>query len=312
MSRTFAVTGGTGFLGAAIIDQLVSRGDRVRALTRDADRLRVKSELVEPILGRLETPSALAEMCAGAEAVIHCAGLTHARRDAEFHAVNAAGAGRVAAAAAEAGASMVLISSMAARRPEVSAYAASKRAGEDLVATVMKGRRWCALRAPAIYGPADQATLPYFRLVRSGVAPEPAAEPAPRASILYVDDVAGAAIAAADSPPSNGFYEIGDERPDGYSWGEIGDALAAALAVKARRIRAPRTVLQGYAAVASGAVRLLGGAPMVTPGKIAEFFHADWVARDNMFTAASAWRPGTPLAEGFAKTVRWYRENGLL
>jgi len=312
VTRTYAVTGGTGFLGAAIIDQLIGRGDRVRALARNADRLRTKSELVEPVVGDLDDAPALARMCEGVDAVIHCAGLTHARRDSEFHAVNASGAGRAASAAANAGVAMVLISSMAARHPEVSAYAASKRAGEDIVADVMMGRPWCALRAPAIYGPADQATLPYFRLVRSGLAPEPAAEPAPRASILYVEDVAAAAIAAADSPPANGFYEIGDERPDGYTWGEIGEALAAAMAVKARRIRAPRPVLEGYAALASSAQRLAGGAPIVTPGKIAEFFHKDWVARDNMFTAASAWRPMTPLSEGFAKTVRWYKENRLL
>ncbi|NWG71863.1 MAG: SDR family NAD(P)-dependent oxidoreductase [Parvularculaceae bacterium] len=312
MTVAYAVTGGTGFLGAAIVDQLVRKGAPVRALARKPDQLRTKSGLVVPVRGALEDAAALTDLCAGAGVVIHCAGLTHARRDAEFHAVNAEGARRVAKAAAKAGARLVLISSMAARRPTVSAYAASKRAGEDLVAEAMSDAHWCALRAPAIYGPADQATLPYFRLVKSGFAPEPAAEPPPRASILYVEDVAAAVVQAADFPPANGFYEIGDERADGYSWREIGETLAATLGVKAARIRAPRSILEGFSALAAGSVRLFGGAPMVTPGKIAEFFHADWVARDNMLSAHSAWRPRTPLAEGFAKTVRWYKENGLL
>ncbi|MEQ1929738.1 MAG: NAD-dependent epimerase/dehydratase family protein [Parvularculaceae bacterium] len=314
MTRTYAVTGGTGFLGAVIIEQLVRRGDCVRALVRDPARLGVTVATVTPVVGSLGSADALSKMAEGAAVVIHCAGLTHARRDAEFHAVNAEGAGRVAAAAASAGARVVLISSMAARRPEVSAYSASKRAGEEAVAAAaaVGGRAWTSLRAPALYGPGDAATLPYFKLIKSGVAPEPAADPAPRASILYVGDVAAAAIAAADAPPPAGVYEIGDERSDGHSWSEIGETLAAALAVRARKIRAPRRLLAACTAISSSVERLFGGAPMVTPGKVAEFFHPDWVARDNMFAAASSWRPSTSLGEGFAKTVRWYKENGLL
>lgn len=312
MTRTFAVTGGTGFLGAAIIAQLIARGARVKALARDPRRLKISAPDLTPVAGALEDEAALKRLVDGSDAVIHCAGLTHARRDADFDAVNAAGAGRVAAAAAGAGACMIAISSMAARRPDISAYAASKRAGEDAVRRASGANRWSALRAPAIYGPGDDATLPFFKLIKSGLAPEPAAEPAPRASILFVEDVASAAIAAADRPPPPGIYEIGDDRADGHSWREIGEALAAALGVRARPIRAPKTPLAVYAALAAGASRALGGAPFITPGKVAEFFHQDWVARDNLLAAAIPWRPITPLKEGFAKTVLWYKENGLL
>lgn len=310
MTRTYAVTGGTGFLGAAVIESLAARGDRVRALARGAHRLKTKNLLVEPIEGALDDEAALGRLLEGASAVIHCAGLTHARADAEFHAVNAEGAGRVAAAAAAAGAYLVHISSIAARRPEISAYASSKRAGEDAVRA--RARRWSALRAPAIYGPGDAATLPFFRIVKSGFAPEPAAEPAPRASILYVDDVAAAAIAAADAAAPAAVYDLGDEAEEGRSWRDIGAALAKALGVRARPVRAPRPLLHALAAAAAGVGRTFGGAPMLTPGKIAEFFHPDWVARDNLLQAAGIWRPQTSLEDGFANTVRWYKETGKL
>lgn len=310
MAKTYAVTGGTGFLGAAILDQLLDGGHRVRALARDPGRLKIRHHALSPVAGALEDEAALRILVEGADVLIHCAGLTHARRDAEFHKVNAVGAGRIAALAHATGARTVLISSMAARRPDVSPYAASKKAGEDFVRDASHGE-WAALRAPAIYGPGDDATLPFFKLVKSGFALEPAQDPAPRASILYVGDVAAAAIAAADSAPP-GVYEIGDERAEGHSWRDIGEALGEALGVRPTRIRAARPVLEAYAALAAGGARLFGGAPMVTPGKIREFFHPDWVARDNLLSETISWRPNTPLKEGFAKTVRWYEEKGRL
>lgn len=307
MTKTVALTGGTGFLGAAIIEALKARGDSVRALARNPRKLTGAG--VDIVEGDLGNAAALKSLAEGADIFIHCAGLTHARRDAEFETVNVEGAARAAEAAAMAGARLTHISSMAARNPACSAYAASKHASE--AAAARAGGDHVSLRAPAIYGPGDSATLPYFKLVKAGVAPEPAAEPAPRASILFVGDVA-AAVLAAESAPSGGVYEIGDERADGHSWAEIGAALGAAFGKTPARIRAPRWVLGPYAAIAAGVVRLAGGAPMVTPGKIAEFFHQDWVARDNLLSDATAWRPATPLNEGFAKTVRWYQENGLL
>jgi nucleoside-diphosphate-sugar epimerase len=312
VTRTIAVTGGTGFLGAAVIAFLINRGDSVRALVRGVGRLAGRGEQLIPVEGALGDDAALARLVDGADAVIHCAGLTHARRDDEFRAVNGEGAGRVAAAAASVRAPMIHISSIAARQPELSAYAASKRAGEDAVRERSGANRWAGLRAPAIYGPGDAATLPYFRLVKSGIAPEPAAEPPPRASILYVDDVAAAAVAAADSPPPSGVYDLGDEAPDGRTWREIGETLARAIGVRARRVRAPRPALALYASAAAGLSRAFGGAPMVTPGKIAEFFHPDWVARDPQLGAYGAWRPRVTLDEGFAKAVRWYQDKGLL
>lgn len=311
MTRTVAVTGGTGFVGAALIKTLLERGDAVKALARKPGALSPATRL-EAIVGALDNDAALADLADGADLFIHCAGLTHAHRDADFFAVNADGAQRAAKAAAAAGAKFVHISSMAARAPELSAYAASKRASESAVASVSGENEWIALRAPAIYGPGDKATLPYFQLIRRGLAPEPAATPPPRASILFVEDVAAAILCAAEEAPTRAVYEIGDEAPDGHSWREIGEALAAAMNVRARRLPLPRPLLASHAALSAAVTRLAGGAPMVTPGKIREFFHPDWAAREGLLTAATRWRPATPLKEGFAKTVLWYQENGLL
>ena len=313
------MTGGTGFVGKAIADRLLSGGERVRLLVRSKNKLAADFEShrdrLEIVEGDLADARAMSSLADGAAAMINCAGATHALTPADFDAVNVDGARRAAEAAAGRGARIVQISSMAARAPHLSPYARSKRLSEEAAALgAGASGRWAALRLPAVYGPGDLATLPYFRIVRAGFAPEPATTPPTRASILYVEDVAAAVVETALRPPPDGVYEVGDEKPDGHAWAEIAEALGRALSRSrpARRLRLPRPVLGSIAAAVESAGRLRGKAAMVTPGKIAEFFHPDFAARDNLFSEATDWRPATPLEQGFAKTVRWYQERGLL
>ena len=250
-------------------------------------------------------------------------GLTHALSEAEFEQANVSGAAHIAQAAARTKARMVHISSMAARAPHLSPYARTKRDSEDAVAKAMSthhesgvdrsGGEWVNLRLPAIYGPGDLATLPYFRLVKAGLAPEPGSEPEGRASILFVDDIV-AAVMSAITAPAGRVYEINDDRPEGHSWREIGEAMNTALGRRrpARRLRLPRPMLDAYATCVEGVARLRGKAEILTRGKVAEFFHADFVARDNLLSDATSWRAVTPLADGFAKTAQWYQKEGML
>ncbi|MEQ8935183.1 MAG: NAD(P)-dependent oxidoreductase [Amphiplicatus sp.] len=311
MSRTIAVTGGTGFVGAALIRHLLARGEQVKALARDPQKLSRTDNLIT-VEGALENEAALARLASGATAFIHCAGLTHARRDADYHAVNVEGAARAASAAAAAGARLVDVSSLSARLPAASPYAASKFDSERAVKEASGGNEWIALRAPAIYGPGDMVTLPYFKLVKAGIAAEPLTRGEARASILYVDDVAEAILAALDEAPSGAVYEVGDDSEDGHSWREIGRILGEVLDTNARPVRVPRAVIAVWHGAARAAAALQGRAASVRTGQINEFFHPDWAARENLLSAATGWRPHTTLKEGFAKTARWYQENGLL
>ncbi len=312
MTALIAVTGGTGLVGGAVIDRLLKEGRVVRALARMPKKLTRWDGCLDVIEGDLDDKSALARLCGGASGLIHCAGITHARHDTDYASVNVAGARHVAEAARTAGCRMVHISSMSARRPEVSPYAYSKFESERAVLDACGPGSAVVLRLPAIYGPGDMATLPYFKMVKAGLAAEPATTEEARASLLHVEDAAAAILAALEEAAPGKVYEVGDDRPEGRSWQEIGAALGAALDVKTRRIRAPRVLLEVW----HGAARLgavVSGRPAgVRTGQLNEFFHPDWVARENLLSAATGWRPRLALEEGFAKTARWYQEKGLL
>lgn len=305
-----AVTGGAGFLGSVLVDQLLEQGWSVSALVRDPSRMKPRSGLTI-VAGDLANAAALGATADKADVFFHLAGVTLARDAQAFAATNVDGAVRAAHIAAAAGAKFIHISSLSARQPETSPYAASKAESERKIARIPADKGWVALRLPAIYGPGDRATLPYFKLVKAGLALEPATRTPARATLLYVADAAECIIAAAEAPPGV-VYEVGDDMPGGREWREIGETLGAVMGKSVRRICAPRWAVAGFHGATRLAERLKPGPPSIRPGQINEFFHPDWVARETLLEDAVSWRARTTLKEGFAKTVRWYQEHGLI
>lgn len=308
--RVAAVTGATGFLGRRLVGALAAEGWRVRVLVR-RDAVHAAPEGVEPevVIGGLSDEAALARLCRGAEVVVHAAGLVKARAAADFAAVNAAGAERVAQAAQRAGVGRtLLVSSLAAREPKLSAYAASKRAGEEAARRVL-GDRLTVLRPPAIYGPGDLETLGVFEAaLRLPVAP--VFDPRARLAMIHVEDAARQIAAAAVRAPQRPVVALSDARPDGYGWREVVRAAGKAVGRESVMVEMPSAAL-GVAGLAGATLRLFGANPILTPGKAREMRHLDWsVPPGERWSEAPA--PRFDLEGGFAHTVAWWRVAGKL
>ncbi len=306
-----ALTGATGFIGTQLTQAAVAHGFAVRALARRPGAL---PDGVEAIPGALEDADALIRLCAGAAVVVHCAGAIRARDRAAFHATNALATGRLAAIAAQAGIGrFVHVSSLAARQPNLSAYCASKRAGERLIEQGSGPADWVIVRPPVIYGPGDRATLPIFRQAARGLLVEPRLTEA-RLSLMHVADLVRLILTLAEAPAdaASGRVVEPDDGAGGHSW----DAVAVAAAAAAGRARLRRIRLPYRAAwLAGGLVGAAGVAlrrpPLFSVGKAREAFHPDWAARDGA-ARLSGWRPEIPLDEGFRGTLAWYRERKWL
>ncbi|HEX5080278.1 MAG TPA: NAD-dependent epimerase/dehydratase family protein [Geminicoccaceae bacterium] len=313
MRPTVAVTGATGFIGRHVVRRL--RADwRVRILARRPPDPALLGPEVEAVQGQLDDAS-LRRLLDGVDAVVHVAGLIKARTRDDFFRVNAEGIGRLAAVAAAAPRPprLVLMSSLAAREPEISDYAASKLAGERALIAAGDALRWSILRPPAVYGPGDRATLFFFRCVRHGIGPLLGSADA-RLSLLHVADLADAVTALlADERAAGLIAEIDDGRgmQGGYRWPEMVEAAAAAFGRRARLLRIPITIPYGLAWLNRTLARA-GYTPMLTPGKVRELYHPDWVCDAGPLMARTLWRPAVPLREGFAATVAWYRQHGWL
>jgi nucleoside-diphosphate-sugar epimerase len=264
------VTGGGGFLGQAITQQLIQRGDQVVSLNRS--RYPELEELgVSCVRGDIADPDAVMQAAEGCEAVIHVAAKAGpGLHRPDFERPNVLGTRNVLEACRAHGISYLVYTSS----PSVvhgggdieggdeslpyaehfhAPYPETKAQAEQLVlAANGEQLKTCALRPHLIWGPGDNHLLP--RLIeknRSGRLRLPAPEKkidtvyidnAARAHILALDNLTGVATAAGKA------YFISNGEP--IANGEI----IARLLEAAGEVPRIRTVSLGLANTLAGAV----------------------------------------------------------
>ena len=312
-----AVTGATGFIGRHLVVALHRAGFRVRLLLRREPDVAEWRELPPPevVAGALADAAALERLVEGSDVVVHVAGLIKAARRRDFMAINRDGAAAMAEATARVApaARFVLVSSLAAREPQLSDYAASKRAGEDAVLGRL-GERAAVLRPPVVYGPGDRETLVFFQLAARRFVPLLGA-PEARAAMIHVADLARLIAAMAKTPAAGGAAAVraaADDRPQGYTWDELLGAAARAVGNPSPGfVRAPGPLLAGLALVGDLA-KAFGSSSMVSSQKLRELRHPDWGVKAAERASAPGWKVEFDLERGFADAVAWYRRAGWL
>lgn len=304
-SLTVAVTGGTGFIGSAIIHHLLQANLRVRALVRPKS---LPSCFEMPgltwIPGDLNDTPSLQRLVAGTEAVVHCAGSVRGRSADDFAAANVSGVKNLVQGlrTAKECDRFLLISSLAAREPSLSAYAASKRQGERVLMEQAADFDWLILRPPAVYGPGDRELLPLLQWLRRGVLFSPGR--GGRFSLIFVTDLARAVLSwLLHDRGTSGCFELHDGRPQGYCWDEVGEIGAQLYGRPVRRITIPEGLLRTAAHLNAVAARLGGYLPMLTPGKVRELCHDDWICDNTLFSSATRWHPEIDLPAGLRRTL---------
>jgi 2-alkyl-3-oxoalkanoate reductase len=312
MRGVVAVTGGTGFIGRRVVARLLDAGWRVRALARRPDPALAKAG-AQVVGGSLEDPSSLGALVDSVEAVVHCAGAISARSKAEFVRTNRDGTLHLAAAvvAQPRPPRLLLMSSLAAREPCLSSYAASKCMAEDAVRQVLDGKAdFGIVRPPAVYGPGDRATLPIFRQIKKGLLFVPAADA--RFSLLYVDDLAEVVAQLLQRPPWDGLVIEPDDGSGGYGWADLARIASDHLDRRVRTVPVPWLALWLPAALGGIVGVASRRAPMLTLGKLRELYHSDWVCRATGGSPLPAGVPRVTFDNGFAATLAWYMQRKWL
>jgi nucleoside-diphosphate-sugar epimerase len=308
MTQTVAITGATGFIGRTITRQLILTGYRVRALIRSVRSAGpLSASGVERVPGSLEDNVSLESLIQGADAVVHCAGAVRGATQAQFDHVNVEGIMRLLRVMESRGAPprLLSLSSLAAREPRLSFYAASKFKGEQVLVSEARQVAWDVLRPPAVYGPGDRELLPLFRAMARGIAPVPGPSDA-RFSLLFVDDLASAVIGWIRSGrASNAVYTLDDGREGGYDWPGVAAIVERVCRRRVRVLHLPAWLLDVPAHLNRRASRIFGYAPMLTPEKLRELRHADWVCDHGALQAATGWHPQVQLEEGLRRTPGW-------
>lgn len=225
--KIVTLLGGSGFAGRHVAQELLARGARLRIASRNPK----KSYAIKPLgnLGQVQfvgvdvtKSETLAPVLAGSDVVVNLVGAFTGDLDA----VQGAGAGRIAAAAKEAGATaFVHVSAIGADASSNSAYARSKGEGEQAVRAAFPEAT--ILRPSVMFGPDDRFVMMFGELVsRAPVLPVFA--PEARLQPVFVDDVAEAIANAVAAPQVHGGKTFELAGPEVITMIDLNKRIAAA------------------------------------------------------------------------------------
>lgn len=305
------VTGGAGFIGSHVAEELVRRGHAVRVVDNlstgtEANLSHLRGEL-ELVIGDLRDPAVCRSACAGVELVFHLAALPSVPRSMAdpwaSHDHNVNGTVRLLLAAREAGVRRMVYSSSSSVYgdtpvlPKVetveplprSPYAAAKLAGEQSVlayarAGILEG---VALRYFNVFGPRQRpdsayaAVIPlFFQAALSGTAAQLNGDGGQTRDFTYIENVVGANLLASRAPAADGW-------PINVGAGERTSLLG---------------LLEHIRKVTGVQVGIEHQAPR--PGDV-----RDSLADLSRGGELLGYQPSVSLSEGLKRTWEWFRET---
>jgi nucleoside-diphosphate-sugar epimerase len=322
-----AVTGASGFFGAALVKALLGRGARVRALVRRDDAAaEMRSIGALPVLGDLSEPDGCEGLVEEGDVVFHAA----ARVDMsspwrEFQRTTIDGTRNLLAAclphrpkrfvyissgavyAADDGQQSVCAERTPARPAAYNFYGRAKLEAERLVRSGCERHNcpWTILRLGFLYGAGNRALLNHFvplaklnRLFIIGSGDN-------RIATLFIDDAVDAALLAGTySAAVNKVYDVAsDER---VTQREFIDATTDALGLSRTRRRIGRRAALVSAWMIERFARLIGRPAHISRAVVA-LMSADQVIDAGRIRAELGWRPQTGFLEGMRRAQDWHR-----
>jgi dihydroflavonol-4-reductase len=312
------VTGATGKVGYAIANDLLERGDQVRALVRDPTRAAaILPAGIEPITGDATDPESLATAVKGCEVVFNSMGMPEqwVRDESIFDRVNAVGSGELARAAKRAGVRRFVHTSthdvfhaetggrfdetMLADYPKGTAYERSKQHAEELVLAERDGMEVVILNPSGVYGPTPSPTPSFENQVFEPVVRKrlPAVPPG-GTGYAYVAGVADGHLLAAEKGRDGERYILADGYADFRELAETAKRVAGRGRVPPRM---PVPVARAVASVGAGVSRVIRRPPLLPRGQLTYIL---WQAHPDSTKAQSelGWKT-TPLEDGVRKTL---------
>jgi nucleoside-diphosphate-sugar epimerase len=319
-----ALTGGTGFVGSHVADALLAAGFRVRALVRrPGDVAWLRGTGVELVPGDVRDAATLPALVENVSAVVHVAGKTSARNEAEYLAANAAGTENVAAAtrALSPDAHVVLVSSQAAGGPSrdgtpvkasdaprpLSSYGRSKLAGEQ--ALRRGGVAFTILRPSAVYGPRETAIRDLFVAASRGFVPVLAGG-TPRIQMAFAEDVAAAVRGALARGGRGETFFVA--HPEVLDYRRIAETLAGLPTRRPLMLPIPGAAIRAAGLLAGVFSGLGKGPPVFNAEKANEMLQAAWLCDVSDAQVALGQPFRTDFASGARRTWDWYLSRGWI
>ncbi len=324
------VTGGSGFVGAAVLRALASRNLDVRALARSPARLgNLAGADCQLVFGDITDAASMEQAMAGVRYVFHVAAdyRLWARNPSTIFEVNVDGARTVMEAALAAGVERVVhTSSVATLRAAntdtiadetcsidedegIGAYKRSKVAAERLVETMVAGGGLdvVIVNPSTPIGPGDIRPTPTGRIVIEAACGRIPAFVDTGLNLVHVDDVAQGHILALERGRAGERYILGGQDA---TLRELLGVIAELTGRRPPTVSLPRAPLYPLAWGAEALARLTGKEPFLTRDALA------MAAHHMFFSSAKAHQDlgyvARPFREALIDALAWFAAAGTL
>src|SRR5438045_2304143 len=199
MIRNVFITGGTGYVGRALIPRLLERGHQVRALVRRGSEIKLPLGC-EPVIGNALDATSFAENVPPSDTFVQLVGVPHPSpaKAAQFQSIDLASARASVSAAAGAGIRHFVYVSVAQPSPVMKAYQAARAEGEKMIHE--SGLTATILRPWYVLGPGHRwpyAIKPMYWLFESIPGTR---ETAQRLGLVTLEEMVGALLHSVESP----------------------------------------------------------------------------------------------------------------
>jgi dihydroflavonol-4-reductase len=327
---TVLVTGATGFVGSAVAQQLVARGETVRVLVRaGSDRRNIADLPVEPVEGDLRDGASLQRALRGCRALYHVAAdyRIWIPRPEEIYETNVAGSVRLLRAAAAEGVERIVYTSSVAvlgvlpdgnpadeetpvrLADMIGHYKRSKFLAEEAVRGLIhdEGLPVVIVNPSTPIGPRDVKPTPTGRLIVEAATGRMPAFVDTGLNVVHVDDVATGHVLAYERGVVGERYVLGGEN---LTLRQILTEIARLCGRRPPRVRLPHGLVMPLAFAAEAVSRVTGREPFVTVDGLR-------MARKKMFFSsakaeATLGYRARPARAALADAVTWFQEAGYL
>lgn len=322
------VTGGTGFVGSAVVRKLIEAGFQVRALVRPgSDRRMLEGLPVERVEGDLSQASLLARGMGGCQWVFHVAALYsywgHSWED--FKSANVDGTRNLLEAANQAGIErLVYTSSIAAlglnrdRTPAdentpssldemITPYKRSKFLAEEIAREYARGGLPLVIVNPSTpIGIGDHKPTPTGQIIVDYLNGRMFGYVKTGLNLVDVDDVAAGHLLAAEKGRPGERYILGGEN---LLLKEMLDLLSEVSGLPRVRLSIPHGVALAWSYFDVFLSRLnTKRIPTATPEKVRLSYRYEFF--DSAKARSQLGLPHTPVRSSLRKAVEWYRDHG--
>ncbi|MDC7227972.1 MAG: NAD(P)-dependent oxidoreductase [Spirochaetales bacterium] len=325
---SIGITGGTGFIGSHMAEYLVSRGRQVDCLVRskntpgwleESDRLTLSE-------GDLLRPESLQNFVERNDVIIHLAGKTRAKSEADFINLNFQSTKNLLEAAGlreTAVKQIIIISSQAAVGPSpdgvlltedaplkpISPYGRSKALIESHIKEKHSNLPVTIVRPPSVYGERDKDFLELIRIVSRGLKPSIGRKSS--VSFVYVKNlVHGIGLCVENEKAIGETFFFTDDSC--YSWEEFGGFVANALEKKALNVIIPKFTVTAASLFSRMYAGVTGKNVLLTKDKLKEMTTPFWTVSSEKAKSILGYEPRMNTEKAVAETVEWYKKNSWI